>query len=48
MRNVWGDGFRSLAVYRFLILDLFWIMIAFMFVWEVVWLREIKKTGPRH
>jgi len=27
---------------------LFWIMIAFIFVWEAVWLREIKKTGPRH
>ena len=26
---------------------LFWVIIAFMFVWEILWLRELKKAGSK-
>jgi len=34
------------AASQFVVL-LFWIMIIFIFAWEILWFREIKKARPK-
>jgi len=29
------------------VIILFWIIIAFMFAWEIVWLRQLKKAKAK-